>query len=81
MRGLSKLLAIASAVVLLPSLAVAQGALARGSLTGTVRDAQGAVLPGVTVEASSPVLIEKFDRDVKETRASGHIPYSRRAYI
>ena len=67
MRGLSKLLAIASAVVLLPSLAVAQGALARGSLTGTVRDAQGAVLPGVTVEASSPALIEKVRSAVTDT--------------
>jgi hypothetical protein len=28
-------------------------------LAGTVRDASGAVLPGVTVEASSPALIEK----------------------
>ena len=28
-------------------------------VTGTVRDASGAVLPGVTVEASSPALIEK----------------------
>ena len=33
--------------------------LAQASLTGTVRDASGAVLPGVTVEAASPVLIEK----------------------
>ena len=32
---------------------------AQGSLTGTVRDASGGVLPGVTVEASSPALIEK----------------------
>src|SRR5713226_2224841 len=32
---------------------------AQASLTGTVRDASGAVLPGVTVEASSPALIEK----------------------
>ncbi len=30
-----------------------------GALAGTVKDASGAVLPGVTVEASSPVLIEK----------------------
>jgi hypothetical protein len=37
-----------------PSIAYAQSAIA-----GTVRDASGAVLPGVTVEASSPVLIEK----------------------
>ena len=29
------------------------------SLAGTVRDTSGAVLPGVTVEASSPALIEK----------------------
>src|SRR5512147_992135 len=32
---------------------------AQGSLTGTVKDTSGAVLPGVTVEAASPVLIEK----------------------
>ena len=34
-------------------------ALAQGSIAGVVRDASGATLPGVTVEASSPVLIEK----------------------
>jgi hypothetical protein len=34
-------------------------ALAQGSITGVVRDTSGAVLPGVTVEATSPVLIEK----------------------
>jgi hypothetical protein len=32
---------------------------AQASIVGTVKDASGAVLPGVTVEASSPVLIEK----------------------
>jgi hypothetical protein len=42
-----------------PSLLDAQGALERGTLTGTVRDASGGVLPGVTVEAASPALIEK----------------------
>ncbi len=42
------------ALVLLPSLAFAQG-----TLTGSVRDGSGAVLPGVTVEAVSPVPIEK----------------------
>ena len=36
-----------------PALASAQ------SITGVARDRSGAVLPGVTVEASSPVLIEK----------------------
>src|SRR5687767_7584781 len=41
-------------LLLLPSAAFAQAAL-----TGTVRDTSGAVLPGVTVEVSSPALIEK----------------------
>jgi hypothetical protein len=34
-------------------------AWAQASITGTVRDASGAVLPGVTVEATSPALTEK----------------------
>ena len=34
-------------------------ALAQASIVGVVRDTSGAVLPGVTVEASSPALIEK----------------------
>jgi hypothetical protein len=32
---------------------------AQASLTGVVRDTSGAIIPGVTVEAASPVLIEK----------------------
>ena len=35
------------------------GQSASSAITGTVRDTTGAVMPGVTVEASSPVLIEK----------------------
>ena len=46
------------ASVLAPSIVRAQGQ-SQASITGVVRDASGAVLPGVTVEASSPVLIEK----------------------
>src|SRR5215207_6334058 len=34
-------------------------ALAQSEIAGVVRDASGGVLPGVTVEASSPALIEK----------------------
>src|SRR5687767_11942186 len=34
-------------------------ASAQSSTAGTVRDTSGALLPGVTVEASSPALIEK----------------------
>jgi len=41
-------------LALVPALAHAQA-----SITGVVRDPSGAVLPGVTVEASSPALIEK----------------------
>src|SRR6266849_6543452 len=41
-------------VVLCPSIAIAQSAIA-----GVVKDVSGGVLPGVTVEAASPVLIEK----------------------
>src|SRR6478752_6782258 len=40
------------------SSASAQGTV-QASIAGVVRDTSGAVLPGVTVEASSPVLIEK----------------------
>ena len=41
-------------LVVLPAAAFAQA-----SIVGTARDDSGAVLPGVTVEASSPALIEK----------------------
>jgi hypothetical protein len=45
-----------AAVLMTPALGAAQQA---GSVAGVVRDTTGAVLPGVTVEASSPALIEK----------------------
>src|SRR5262247_992999 len=41
-------------LVVVPSAVFAQAAI-----TGVVKDVSGAVLPGVTVEASSPVLIER----------------------
>ena len=56
MRGLRRLagsLAVAC-VMMVPSSAFAQA-----SIAGVVRDASGSVLPGVTIEASSPALIEK----------------------
>ena len=40
-------------------LAMTGAAYAQGSVTGVVRDSSGGVLPGVTVEAASPALIEK----------------------
>ncbi len=48
--------------VLLPSVASAQA-----SITGLVKDTSGAVLPGVTVEASSPALIEKVRTAVTDS--------------
>jgi len=48
-----------SAVSFLCLVLVSSAAYAQASFSGIVRDTSGAVLPGVTVEASSPVLIEK----------------------
>src|SRR6187401_2828185 len=45
---------VLTSVALMPATAFAQA-----SIVGTVRDASGAVVPGVTVEATSPALIEK----------------------
>jgi hypothetical protein len=47
-------LLVLASLVLTPALARAQSVF-----TGTVKDTSGAVMPGVTVEAASPVLIEK----------------------
>ncbi len=46
--------ALVAAFLILPHAAWAQSTIA-----GVVRDSSGAVLPGVTVEAASPALIEK----------------------
>src|SRR5689334_11481315 len=54
MSSLRKMLWVLLVLVMFPSAAFAQATLA-----GVARDASGAVLPGVTVEASSPALIEK----------------------
>jgi Carboxypeptidase regulatory-like domain/TonB-dependent Receptor Plug Domain len=55
LAGIRRLLGLSVFVFLLvPGVASAQSAF-----SGIVRDTSGAVLPGVTVEASSPVLIEK----------------------
>ena len=51
-------LARRSAAALLVVLVLPAAAFAQAAITGVVRDASGAVLPGVTVEAASPVLIE-----------------------
>ena len=54
MRVALRYVVLVGCLLLVPVAVFAQGAIA-----GQVKDASGAVLPGVTVEAASPVLIEK----------------------
>src|SRR5215468_4780586 len=54
---------IAAVLLLLPAVAWAQG-----SITGVVRDSSGGVLPGVTVEAASPALIEGVRSSITDTQ-------------
>ena len=53
----------------LPAIATAQSQIA-----GQVKDESGAVLPGVTVEASSPVLIEKLKTAVTDDQGRFTVP-------
>ncbi len=53
----------------LPSWASAQSQTT-GAIGGTVRDVSGAVLPGVTVEAASPALIEKIRTAVTDDQGN-----------
>src|SRR5678816_550350 len=64
-RCVKAILMVAAFVILLPISALAQ----QGQIAGTVRDAQGAVMPGVLVEVTSPALIEKVRSST--TDASG----------
>ena len=59
MRTFVRKSATAALLCLLCLVLVPATAWAQGAITGVVKDASGAVLPGVTVEAASPVLIEK----------------------
>src|SRR5689334_837295 len=55
MRMLARVLCVLTGLgILVPAAAYGQA-----SITGVVKDSSGSVLPGVTVEASSPALIEK----------------------
>ena len=53
---------LVASVTLLPTIAVAQG------ITGLITDVTGAVLPGVTVEAASPALIEEVRTTVTDSQ-------------
>lgn len=68
-RGLRPcLVGMAVAAMLWPAAARAQSAFA-----GTVKDATGAVLPGVTVEAASPALIEQVRSAVSDSNGAYRI--------
>ena len=69
MRGLKLVLLAFAMVVSVPLAAFAQATLA-----GLVRDTSGAVLPGATVEAASPVLIEKVRSGVSDGTGRYTIP-------
>jgi hypothetical protein len=56
MRDCTRAALLIAFLVLAPATARAQ---TLGTIAGSVKDASGAVLPGVTVEAASPALIEK----------------------
>ncbi len=55
------ILLVLASLVLVPAIAQAQSVF-----TGTVKDTSGAVMPGVTVEAASPVLIEKVKSTITD---------------
>jgi hypothetical protein len=61
MRGVVKTLVLLACAVVVPT-----GAFAQAVIAGTVKDSSGAVLPGVTVEASSPALIEKVRTGISD---------------
>ena len=56
MRAIATAVMVVLVLVILPAPSFGQ---ALGTITGVVKDSSGAVLPGATVEASSPALIEK----------------------
>lgn len=54
-------------------LVFSSAAYAQGSIAGSVKDPSGAVLPGVTVEASSPALIERMRSVVTDSNGNYRI--------
>src|ERR1700704_4761666 len=69
-----KIRIIGSVIALLALLSPAPPAMAQsstsGAIAGVVKDTSGAVLPGVTVEAASPALIEKVRTVVTDAQGN-----------
>jgi len=63
MRTLARFVFAVALLTFLPAAAWAQ----TSAISGTVRDTSGAILPGVTVEAASPALIEKVRSAVSDS--------------
>ena len=61
-------------LVAMAILGAGAGLASAQSLAGTVRDTSGAVLPGVTIEASSPALITKVRTGVTDETGQYRIP-------
>ena len=68
MQRLARVLFAVALMALVPAAASAQATLA-----GVVKDTSGAVLPGVTIEAASPVLIEKVRSAVTDNNGQYQI--------
>jgi hypothetical protein len=69
MRSSTRMMAALAWLLVFPATALAQA-----TLSGIVRDSSGAILPGVTVEASSPVLIERARSAVTDSTGLYRIP-------
>jgi hypothetical protein len=69
MRRLADRLLLLACMTLAPTVAFAQA-----SLAGLVQDTSGGVLPGVTVEAASPALIEKARTTTTDANGRYSIP-------
>ena len=63
MRTHAGLVVAAVLLAMMPAVAFAQ----TSAISGTVKDTSGAILPGVTVEAASPALIEKVRSAVTDS--------------
>jgi hypothetical protein len=69
MRVIRRVVVAFASVVILPATVFAQA-----TLSGFVKDTSGGVLPGVSVEASSPVLIEKVRSGISDSTGLYRIP-------
>jgi len=58
---------LSAACVVALLVGVPSAVFAQASISGIVKDTSGGVLPGVTVEASSPVLIERVRTAVADS--------------